>query len=245
MKKKIFLTCFGILLISLGFLTGLNKKYLSHLLFNKTITVEEFLKVDNKNKFKELYTNKDGDIEYRHKVVVKSDTFKPLSYDNTQTEEEMGMLYYSGWYKYRGFDIDELLSVAESENNKKEEKENKKINYQTMTFEEFLYDKNTNHWNEVYYTKEGYIAYKNKVILREIQDESAPLTRDNAYSNNEIILAFRADGIRPEEWGCDVSDFARNGTIGCYLEYYEKDFDKEKYKEKHAKEDEELNKKNK
>jgi len=105
MKNKLITLSLSILLVLLGFLIGHYKLLLIHKIFRKTITVQEFLKDKNANKWDELGLNGNGDIIYKNKIIVKEITFKPLSYGNTNKQEEMKILYLSGWYKTRGFDI--------------------------------------------------------------------------------------------------------------------------------------------
>lgn len=105
MKKRLCIALLSLLLIFLGCLMGHFRVNLSHKIFNKTITVEEFLKIEDLNRWNELYINKDGNIEYKKRVIIKNDTLKPLCYGNTDSKEEMLILYESGWYKARGLDI--------------------------------------------------------------------------------------------------------------------------------------------
>lgn len=79
-----------------------------------------------------------------------------------------------------------------------------------MTVYEFLHEENTNHWNELYLNKGGNVEYKNMVIVKD--DDHKPINEKSAFTNTELIMLFRAKGIRPEEWGCDLNDTAKTGV---------------------------------
>ncbi len=87
--------------------------------------------------------------------------------------------------------------------------------FKKMALNEFLYDKNSNHWNELYLDKNGNASYKGMVIIKN--KDHKPINSETAFTDDELIIYFRAQGIRPEEWGCDISDTINNGTLGCYL----------------------------
>jgi len=87
--------------------------------------------------------------------------------------------------------------------------------FKKMTLEEFLQDKNPNRWNEVYLNKDKNVEYKGMVIIRD--DDHRAINNESAYYDDELIIYFRANGIRPEKWGCDQSDTLKNGTLGCYI----------------------------
>lgn len=88
--------------------------------------------------------------------------------------------------------------------------------FKTMTVEEFLDDKNPNRHNELYLNKDGDVEYKKMVIIKD--NDHKPLNSNSAYYDDELIMYFRANGIRPEKLGCNQSDRIKNGTLGCYID---------------------------
>ena len=83
-----------------------------------------------------------------------------------------------------------------------------------MTIKEFLYDKNSNHWNDLYINKYGNVEYNGKIILN---NNLLPLNINNAYSYTELDILFAAQKVEPKE-GCNPADHIKNGRLGCYMD---------------------------
>ncbi len=93
------------------------------------------------------------------------------------------------------------------------------LKFKTMTIKEFLYDKNNNHWNELYINKHGNVEYNKRVILN---NNFVPLNNANAYSYTELDILFAAQKIKPRE-GCNPADYIKNGRLGCFMDIPDKE----------------------
>ncbi len=88
---------------------------------------------------------------------------------------------------------------------------------ETMTLEEYLYaDKKG---KVLKLNKNGDVIFNNKVIITK---RNTPINNKTAYTDEELKTLFHAKGVKPKP-GCDPSDTAKNGTLGCYIDMPDED----------------------
>lgn len=82
---------------------------------------------------------------------------------------------------------------------------------ETITLEEYLYADKEGQVLKL--NENGDVIFNGKVIITK---RNTPINNETAYTDEELKTLFHAKGIKPKP-GCDPSDTAKNGTLGCYL----------------------------
>ena len=173
--------------------------------------IDFILAKPTKENCESIKLNKRGDVVFDNKVIMLDDK-TPL---NTKSAKEHN-------------EIKTYLIASKRENLDCREKTFEKDFYytdlrkkysgkykpsETMTFDEYL-SKGEIDWEALKLNKHGDVIYKNKVIMLY---NDIPLNDESAYTTIEIKTCLAAKKVEPRE-GCDPSDTANNGTLGCYID---------------------------